>query len=214
MNTMLKHISSMLHLPATGPGPGDPPEACPVGAEPSPVPIPHVTFAAVAGPVTPSSPGRVLRPARLQQGVSIRGLATFAGVSISSVVRAEAMDGTGVRTSMHDRLIEALARMAAHPDGGAAVKSAGSPKQRRTRMPFFQPLDVDEASPAQRALKGTILRELRQARALTVKQVCSVLNITQGHLRMLEAGEVERHLPYDRAIVRVASAFPFGGKSR
>ena len=213
MNTMLKHIASMLHLPATGPGPGDPPEACPVGAEPSPVPIPHVTFAAVAGPVMPSSPGRVLRPARLQQGVSIRGLATFAGVSISSVVRAEAMDGTGVRTSMHDRLIEALARMAADPDGGATVKSAGIPERIPGRMPL-PPLDTDDATTAQRALKGAILRELRHSRALTVTQVCSALNITQGHLRMLEAGEVERHLPYDRAIALVASAFPFGGRSR
>ena len=198
MNTMMKHIASILHLPGTGPGPGDPPEACPVGAEPSPVPIPHVTFAAVAGPVTPSSPGRVLRPAR---------------VSISSVVRAEAMDGTGVRTSMHDRLIEALARMAADPDGGATVKSAGIPERIPGRMPL-PPLDTDDATTAQRALKGAILRELRHSRALTVTQVCSALNITQGHLRMLEAGEVERHLPYDRAIALVASAFPFGGRSR
>lgn len=213
MNTMLKHIATMLHRPGTGPGPGDPPEACAVGAEPSPVPIPHVTFAVVAGPMTPSSPGQVLRSARLQQGVSIRGLAIFAGVSISSVVRAEAMDGTEVRRPMHDRLIAVLARMAAHPDGGATVKSTGIPKRIPGRMPL-PPLDADDATTAQRALKGAILRELRHSRALTVTQVCSALNITQGHLRMLEAGEVERHLPYDRAIASVASAFPFGGKSR
>ena len=206
MNIMLKHIATMLHLPGSDPV-----------AEGLPgVPV-TPSAGAVADPVAVPTPGRVLRPARLQQGVSIRGLATFAGVSISSVVRAEAMDGTGVRTSMHVRLTGALERIAARAAEAAMVRPASSPEQGRTRIRWSTPLpalDTGEASPAQRALKGTILRELRQARALTVTQVCSVLNITQGHLRMLEAGEVERHLPYDRAIVRVASAFPFGGKSR
>lgn len=204
MNTMLKHIATMLHLPGSDP----------VAEELPGVPV---TPGAGADPVAVPNPGEVLRSARLRQGVSIRGLADSAGMSVSSVVRAERTGADGIRTSMHVRLTGALERIAARAAEAATVRPASSPKQGRTRIRWSTPLpalDTGEASPAQRALKGTILRELRQARALTVKQVCSVLNITQGHLRMLEAGEVERHLPYDRAIVRVASAFPFGGKSR
>lgn len=206
MNTMLKHIATMLHLPGSDP----------VAEELPGVPV-TPGAGGVADPVAVPNPGEVLRSARLRQGVSIRGLADSAGMSVSSVVRAERTGADGIRTSMHVRLTGALERIAARAAEAATVRPASSPEQGRTRIRWSTPLpalDTGEASPAQRALKGTILRELRQARALTVKQVCSVLNITQGHLRMLEAGEVERHLPYDRAIVRVASAFPFEGKSR
>ena len=214
MNIMLKHIATMLHLPGSDPVAEELPG---VPVTPGAGAVAGGVAGGVADPVAVPNPGEVLRSARLRQGVSIRGLAGSAGMSISSVVRAERTGADGIRTSMHVRLTGALERIAARAAEAATVRPASSPEQGRTRIRWSTPLpalDTGEASPAQRALKGTILRELRQARALTVAQVCSVLNITQGHLRMLEAGEVERHLPYDRAIVRVASTFPFEGKSR
>ena len=138
MNTMLKHIATMLHLPGSDP----------VAEELPGVPV---TPGADADPVAVPNPGEVLRSARLRQGVSIRGLADSAGMSVSSVVRAERTGADGIRTSMHVRLTGALERIAARAAEAATVRPASSPEQGRTRIRWSTPLpalDTGEASPA------------------------------------------------------------------
>ncbi|NBT25040.1 MAG: hypothetical protein EBT09_00480 [Actinobacteria bacterium] len=237
-------IATILHLPAgtaqqapspelpAGPGdvvfvsrarqagPSDPPPGFPaIPGDPQSAPIPHVALppdppsGATGADATTGkgqSPGQSLRADRMKRRVSLRTLSEASGIPVRMVARAE--NGTASPV-IQARLLAALRLVPARAPKGAKVARETSPGH-RTRMPFFQTLDVDEASQAQRTLKGTILRNLRQDRALTVAQVCAALRISSGHLRMLEAGDVDRHQPYDRAIALLASAFPFAGKTR
>jgi predicted transcriptional regulator len=163
----------------------------------------HAIVARRSAPLD-ADPGKTFRYLRVTSGVSVKQVADEADVHPLTVYRAQR--GTVRNPDMYRRLSNAVATVRSRNQAPVPVVAHEAVGHRIIQSV----LDFDSAMPPAypRAIKASIVRNMRLARNLPVAEVARGLRIRHSLVEMLESGACLHLESYDAIVRRIQTVWP------